>query len=372
MLTSARLSLLLSLLFLVTACTQTVDAQESISRRLITQTGEINWGLAVLNEREFLVTTRPGRLLRVDRESGAQQAIQGIPEVWHRGQGGLLDVVVRQNQGEPTRVYLTYSKPFDDGTAATAMGRGILQGNQLSDWEELIETRSRSSSGQHFGSRLAFDNTGYVYLTIGDRGERENGQNLLTHAGTVLRLHDDGRVPKDNPYVNRSDALPEIWSWGHRNPQGLDYDAVTGTLWLIEHGPRGGDEINIVRKGANYGWPVISYGKEYWAPLAVGEGTEKEGMEQPVKEFSPSIAPGSLLVYQGSAFRGWKGSLLSGALKLTHLNRVSVDSAGRFQSEERLLDDWGQRIRPIAELPDGHLLIGTDAGEIYELMPSAE
>ena len=208
-----------------------------------------------------------------------------------------------------------------------------------------------------------------MFFSIGDRGVRPNGQDLSTHAGSVLRLNLDGSVPEDNPFVKRSDSLPEIWSYGHRNPQGLSYDFQYKRLWLIEHGPRGGDEINLIRAGKNYGWPVISYGKEYWGPFSVGEAKAKAGMEQPIKYYVPSIAPGSLLLYTGGAFPEWKGHLFAGALKLQHLNRIQLNSLGQVDGEERLLENLNERIRSVTQSPEGWIYLSTDSGKIIRLAP---
>ena len=207
------------------------------------------------------------------------------------------------------------------------------------------------------------------FFGVGDRGERPNGQDLTNHAGSIIRLNLDGSIPQDNPFVNSNAALPEIWSYGHRNPQGLAFDEISNKLWEIEHGPRGGDEINLIKSGANYGWPVISYGKEYWGPLSVGEGTHRKGMEQPIKYYVPSIAPGSLTIYSGNAFPMWKGNLFSGALILRHINRIVLNSKNKAIKEERLLEALDERIRAIAESPQGWLYFSTDSGKIYRLSP---
>ena len=212
-----------------------------------------------------------------------------------------MDVALLPNYKTTGWLYFTYVKEIE-GEGATVLARAKLNKNKFYSWQELLVTSSRSDTSHHFGSRIAFDNNGHVFFGIGDRGERPNAQDISNHAGSILRLNLDGSIPHDNPFVNTKNALPEIWSYGHRNPQGLTYDIKTNRLWEIEHGPRGGDEINLIIKGANYGWPVISYGKEYWGPLAVGEGTHRKGMEQPVKVYIPSIAPGSLLMYSGNAF----------------------------------------------------------------------
>lgn len=258
-----------------------------------------------------------------------------------------------------------------EGDGATTLARARLNGNQLEQWQDLLISDSTSSTSRHFGSRIAFDDRGHLFFTIGDRGHRPNGQELGNHAATVIRLTLDGQIPADNPFINHSTARPEIWSYGHRNPQGIAYDRKTQRLWVIEHGPRGGDEINLVQPGRNYGWPVISYGKEYWNPFPVGEGTEKPGMEQPVKYYVPSIAPGSLLVYSGKAFPGWQGDLFSGALKLQHLNRVVVNQQASFVREERLLESLRERIRNVVEGPEGWVYLSTDSGQMWRLRPAS-
>ncbi len=283
------------------------------------------------------------------------------------GQGGLMDVVTAPDFGTSRRLYFTYAKPGEEG-AATTLARAKLAEGELVDWEDLLVTQSVSDTGRHFGSRIAFDGRGHLYFGVGDRGVRDSAQNLDNHAGTLMRLGLDGSVPGDNPFVGR-DGLDEIWSYGHRNPQGLAYDTRNDRLWAIEHGPRGGDEINRVEPGRNYGWPVISYGREYMLPKRVGEATEKEGMEQPVKYYDPSIAPGSLLLYRGEAFPEWQGDLFAGALVLTHLNRIDLDARGNVVGEQRLLEDEGERIRALAEGPAGAIYLSTDSGRILRLTP---
>ncbi|WP_210396942.1 PQQ-dependent sugar dehydrogenase [Motiliproteus sediminis] len=329
---------------------------------------EIPWGMAFVDADTLLVTERRGQLWLVKIESGHRQQVSGVATVWANGQGGLLDVAVEPDYTSDRWIYFTYSKPVQ-GRGATTLARAQLNGDQLRNWEDLLVTRSTTGTSRHFGSRIAFDDAGYVYFGVGDRGERPNGQDLTTHAGSILRLHRDGQVPEDNPFRGRSDVLAEIWSYGHRNPQGLAYDHRRQQLWEIEHGPRGGDEINLIRRGGNYGWPVISYGQEYWGPFDVGEGTHRDGMEQPVKYYTPSIAPGSLLVYHGNAFPAWRGDLFSGALKLTHLNRVTLNDKGEAVAEERLLESLNERIRALAESPEGWLYLSTDSGRILRVRP---
>jgi glucose/arabinose dehydrogenase len=329
----------------------------------------IPWGMAVLPENQLLVSQRDETLSRVDMNSGETTEISGLPEdIRVGGQGGLFDIRLAPDFEDSGWIYLSYSKDVD-GQGATTLARARVNDNQLVDWQDLIVTQSRTGNSVHFGGRIAFDGKGHVFLSLGDRGERDYAQDLGNHAGSILRLNLDGSVPEDNPFVGQDNALPEIWSYGHRNVQGLFYNTETDTLWAQEHGPRGGDEINLVKPGNNYGWPEISYGKEYWAPLAVGE-EKKAGMEQPVKMYDPSIAPSGLIQYQGELFPAWQGKLLSGAMKLQHLNIVTLNENNEAVDEKRLLRSLNSRIRNVIEAPDGAVLVGTDAGVIYRLTPA--
>ncbi len=341
---------------------------EKVAERL-----RIPWGMVFIAPDEILFTERNGRIGILAPSSGKVVRITGAPKVRASGQGGLLDVAVSPGYKPGDWLYFTYSKK-QSGTgsanAATTLARAKLRGDQLIDLEDLLLTQSASDSDRHFGSRITFDGEGHLFFSVGDRGMRPSAQDLSTHSGSILRLRIDGSVPEDNPFVNQSGTLPEIWSYGHRNTQGLFYDRLRLRLWSIEHGPRGGDEINLIQPGLNYGWPVISYGKEYYSPAQVGEGTEKEGMEQPVKFYTPSIAPGSLIVYSGKAFPAWKGNLFAGALKLRHLNRVEIDPEGNAVAEERLLEKLRERIRAVVESPEGWLYLSTDRGKILRLKPA--
>jgi glucose/arabinose dehydrogenase len=281
----------------------------------------------------------------------------------------MLDVAVPPDFKAGDWIYFTFVRDRS-GEGVTVLARAKLQNDQLVDWQDLLETQSATDTTYHFGSRITFDEAGHVYFGVGDRGVRPTAQELTNHNGTVMRLTRDGKVPKDNPFITQQNVLSEIWSYGHRNPQGIAYDFKNKRLWLIEHGPRGGDEINLVLPGRNYGWPIISYGKEYWGPLQVGEGTAREGMEQPVKQYTPSIAPGSLILYSGQAFAGWQGNLFAGALKLRHLNRIVLNSQGQAIAEERLFEDLDERIRALAQSPQGWIYFTTDSGKLYSIKPA--
>ncbi|WP_394147186.1 PQQ-dependent sugar dehydrogenase [Shewanella atlantica] len=386
-----RLPLMLTLLATLASIDSQAETCETYQLVRVAEGLGIPWGMALLDTNNLLVTERNGKLLKLDLTSGKQTNIKGLPAIHAKGQGGLLDIQLGPkititgagtdadtgkgsasgSNSKQSWIYFTYSKPVD-GLGRTTLARAKLRGNQLLEWQDLLVTESGTDTGRHFGSRITFDDKGHLFFSIGDRGHRPNGQDLSTHAGSILRLNLDGSVPHDNPFVsgshNKSHALPEIYSYGHRNPQGLTFDAKTQRLWSIEHGPRGGDEINLIKAGHNYGWPVVSFGKEYWGPFDVGEGTSKPGMEPPTKVYTPSIAPSSLLVYSGRAFTKWQGDLLSGALKLTHLNRVTLNGENAT-SEQRLLTELNERIRQVIEDEQGNLLISTDSGTIYRVNP---
>tara|TARA_Y100001934_G_scaffold68740_1_gene85252 strand:- start:1507 stop:2589 length:1083 start_codon:yes stop_codon:yes gene_type:complete len=321
------------------------------------------WGMAEVAPGKLLISEKGGHFVLVDVQSGDVRDITGAPKVVANGQGGLLDVAVPRNYKPGGWIYFTYSAPVQ-GEAATALARAKLnlKSGMLTDRQTLLVTTSISDTSRHFGSRIAFDDD-HVFFTVGDRGVRENGQDLKNHAGTVIRLKRDGSVPDDNPFVGDGAALDEIWSYGHRNAQGIAFDAE-GRLWAIEHGPRGGDELNLISKGENYGWPVVSQGKEYWGPFDVGV-KQKEGMQPAAKVYVPSIAPGSLISVRSDKY-GWKDDLLSGALKLTHFNRI-VMQEGKPVGEERYFEERGQRLRALLEDSEGVIFIATDAGELWRL-----
>ncbi|MCG7585599.1 PQQ-dependent sugar dehydrogenase [Photobacterium sp. OFAV2-7] len=349
----------------ITGSSNNMDYQVS----LVAQNLSVPWGMAFINPNQLLITQRHGEAVIIDAAGNNRTQVKGLPDVAAAGQGGLLDVVTEPGYQQSNGwLYFTYSKMLGE-QAVTVLARSKLKQDTLIQWQELLVTDSATTSYRHFGSRIAFDQQGHLFFSVGDRGERTNGQDLTTHAGSILRLNMDGTVPADNPFVSQPNALPEIWSYGHRNPQGLAYDRGNSRLWAIEHGPRGGDEINLIEKGSNYGWPVTSHGKEYWGPLSVGEATEKEGIVSPRKVYIPSIAPGSLLHYTGEAFPGWRGDLFAGALKLEHINRISLGKNGDILSEERLVSPLKERIRALIQSPEGWIYFTTDSGNLYLISP---
>ncbi len=324
------------------------------------------WGMSFISKNRLVFTLKRGKIGILNLDTKKINYLKNTPKILYNGQGGLLDVQASPSFKSDKLLFFTYVKKVA-GEGVTVLAQAKLLDNNLKNWKELLVTKSATDTSRHFGSRITFDEKGHIFFSVGDRGYRPNGQNLKTHAGSILRLNSDGTIPNDNPFIYKKDRLSEIYSYGHRNPQGVFFDKKTKQLWIIEHGPRGGDEINLIKKGANYGWPIISYGKEYWNPLHVGEGTHKKGMEQPVKYYVPSIAPSSLIVYRGKNFPKWNGNLLSGALKLRHLNRIVLDENNKFVKEERLLKGLGERIRNVIESPTGYLFISTDNGNIYSI-----
>lgn len=325
----------------------------------------VPWGMSFVSNDQLLVTERNGDIVLVDLKTQTKTSLLHVASVAANGQGGLLDVALSPH--DPTVFYFTYSKQHDSGVDTT-LAMASWDGKTVTAWRDVLITVSNSTTTRHFGSRIAFDAT-HLYFTIGDRGMRPNGQDRRTHAGSVLRLNLDGTTPDDNPFAGNPNAQAQIWSYGHRNPQGLYYDAPSQTLWEIEHGPRGGDEINLIRKGANYGWATTSYGKEYWGPVSVGDSEEADGIDSPRKVYIPSIAPSGLLLYRGERYPQLNGKLLTGALKLTHINVITLDDNQSAIEETRLLESLNERIRDIRRSPDDWIYFSTDSGNIYRLKP---
>ena len=327
------------------------------------------WSLAFLPDGDLLITERPGRLRVVRLGHLLEVPIAGVPVVAAVGQGGLLDVVLHPDFATNRLLCLSYNRPDSDSNS-TAIICAELVGDRLINSQVIFVAEPKSRGGKHFGCRLVFDVNGNLYATLGDRGVRAQAQDLSRHPGSVIRIDLSGAALADNPFVHQDNAQPEIFTYGNRNPQGLAWQPKTGVLWMHEHGPRGGDELNQVIAGTNYGWPVISYGKEYWSPNAVGEGTHKIGMAQPAHHWIPSIAPSGMAFYSGNRFPRWQGNLFIGSLKFGELVRLEID-ASRVVHEERLLNGEFGRIRDVRLGPDGLLYLLTDSrnGHLLRLEP---
>lgn len=328
------------------------------------------WSVAFLPDGRMLVTERAGRLRLVGSDFRlAPQPIEGLPEILERGQGGLFDVVLHPQYAQNGWIYWAYNAPGPGGWG-TALARGKLQGQRMTEVQVLFSMQPKTRSSQHFGGRIVFDKAGTLYLTLGDRGDKDRAQKLDDHAGSVIRLHDDGRVPADNPFARRSGALPEKWTLGNRNMQGAALHPQTGELWTHEHGPQGGDEVNVMRSGLNYGWPVITYGVNYGLGTRIGEGQSKPGMVQPLHVWVPSIAPSAMAFVSGSQFPQWQGDLLVGALRGQMLVRLVLDGE-KVLREERLLQGRVGRIRDVRMGPDGFIYLLSDGpdGALMRLEP---
>ncbi len=350
---------------------QVVTSEEHRFRVDTVATGlEHPWGIAFLPGGDLLVTERPGRVRLIRGGQLRRAPVPGAPEVFTNRQGGLLDIELHPAFAENRLIYLTYSKPGARG-ATTALARARFDGERLTDLRDLLITNAWREGGPHFGSRIVFDDAGMVYFGVGDRGQRDRAQSLGDHAGTIMRLHDDGRVPQDNPFVGREGARPEIFSYGHRNAQGMALHPRTRELWLNEHGPRGGDEINVVRAGLNYGWPLITHGVDYSGAIITPD-TARAGLVQPLLHWTPSIAPSGMVFYTGDRFPRWRGHVFNGALAGQHLRRVVFDGE-RAVHQESLLRGLA-RIRTVKQSPDGYLYLLTDAsnGSVLRLVPVDE
>jgi aldose sugar dehydrogenase len=347
--------------------TEGVIRVETVARGL-----EHPWALEFLPDGRILITERPGRLRIVDRSGRLSAPLVGVPRVQASGQGGLLDVALDPSFAENRLVYLSYAEPGEGG-AGTAVARGRLGEGGLEDMQVVYRQQPKVGGGSHFGSRLVFTRDGKLFVTQGDRADyREEAQDLSNLLGKVVRINGDGSAPEDNPFVRRSGARPEIWSYGHRNVQAAAIHPETGQLWTVEHGARGGDELNHPEAGKNYGWPVITYGVNY-SGFKIGEGTAKAGMEQPVYYWDPVIAPSGMLFYTGDGLPGWKGSVLIGSMQPGALVRLELEG-GKVVREERYRDgELGERIRDVQQGPDGLVYVVTDEGDgrVLRVLPTA-
>ena len=362
----------LTTMMAVAALTTSVGAQQATLKstqhdyRVVTVvSGLVNpWSMAFLPGGDMLVTERAGRLRIVRNGKLLEAPVAGVPAVWARGQGGLLDVVPHPDFATNKLIYLSFSKPIDGGAATTAVVRGRFEGDKLTDVKEVFLADTKGAPG-HFGSRLAFDKNGFLYITVGDRQAPPQGnleshpaQDVTNHQGTINRIYDDGRVPTDNPFADRAGAKASIWSYGHRNPQGLVVHPTTGDVWATEHGPQGGDELNLIKRGANYGWPVIGFGVNYGSGNAIHTGTRRQGMEQPVNVWVPSIATSGLMVYTGDKFPGWKGSLFVGGMAGEQLVRLTLN--GQAAEVADILVRKQGRIRDVRQGLDGFIYLAID------------
>ncbi|MFK8019818.1 MAG: PQQ-dependent sugar dehydrogenase [Pseudomonadales bacterium] len=328
---------------------------------------ETPWGLDFLPEGQLLITEREGRLLRYDPHNDETMEISGLPPIQVYGQGGLLDVAVHPKYAENSYIYLSYTHRTFNRLYTTRLARAKLHGRRLLELEVLFEAEPAFSTVVHYGSALLFDNDGYLRMTMGDRRNRHLAQDLTNDLGKTYRLTDDGKPAPGNPFAGISNFAPEVYSYGHRNPQGMTIDRSSGRIWVAEHGPKGGDEVNLLQMGKNYGWPVITYGEEYRGG-AIGEGTHKEGMEQPLHYYVPSIATAAVEYYDGSALPGWRNSLFVAGLRSQSLSRIQL-KAGKKVSEERLLEDQKLRIREVRQGPNGYLYLLVEQGMLLQISP---
>jgi len=328
------------------------------------------WGLASLPDGRMLVTERPGRLRLVGKDGKLSAPLTGVPAVHASGQGGLLDVTLDPRFAQNRTLYLSYSEPGEGGTSGTAVASARLGNAGLENVKVIYRQQPKTQGSAHYGSRIVFRRDGTMFITQGDRfSQRDQAQVLTSGIGKVIRIHPDGSIPKDNPFAGRKDVRPEIWSYGHRNVQAATLHPQTGQLWTVEHGARGGDELNHPEAGKNYGWPVITYGIDY-SGRKIGEGTAKAGMEQPVYYWDPVIAPSGMIVYTGDNYPGWKNSVFIGSLQPGALVRLTLAN-GRVSKEERYLGELGDRIRDIEQGPDGllYLITDEDEGRILRIDP---
>ncbi len=360
--------------------TSVAQVYESLEHnfRLVTVAEDLEhpWSMAFTLDGDLLITERPGRLRIVRDGKLLPDAVEGVPEVRPINQGGLQEIALHPDFENNRVVYLSYSKPAGS-RGTTALIRARFENDRLNDVEEIFEADAWNERGGHFGAKIAFDEDGYLFMSVGDRQSPPQGdlethpaQDFSTHFGTVIRLMDDGSVPEDNPFVGHPVARPEIWSYGHRNPQGLAFHPETGDLWATEHGPQGGDELNLIQPGVNYGWPVIGYGVNYRTGIPIHSNVEREGMEQPKTFWKPSIGASGLMIYDGDAFPEWRGDIFAGGLAAVHrrLSRVSVEDQ-RVMTRESLLHNE-LRIRDVRQGPDGFIYIAVDnrAGGLTDIV----
>lgn len=356
-------------------CTPKAYAIDTVSIETNVVVSKLNkpWGMALLPNNQALITEKTGNLLLVNLSTGQKEyTVKGVPSIKEVGQGGLLDVAIDPNFSKTPWVYLSYVQG-EDSLYGTEVGRGKLVDGELKNFETLFVAHPKKRGPHHFGSRLVFNKQGHLFITLGDRGDRGEAQNMESHIGGIARIDLPTHTTPSKPFMSDKKALPELYSMGNRNVQGAALHPLTGELWAHEHGPQGGDEINIIRAGKNYGWPIITYGKEYGRGSDIGEGTHKEGIEPPVLQWTPSIAPSGMTFYYGDAFPQWRGNILVGALKYQMLVRLSVDGE-KVKEEERLFKDEFGRIRDVDVDHEGIVYLLTDSsnGQLIRIQPKSE
>lgn len=344
---------------------ESVKPKEQINYKVtpVTQVKGIPWGIEFKNESELFISMKDGRLFLYNIKSKALQDIKGTPKSKVHGQGGLLDIMLHPEFAKNSRIYFSYTKEIE-GNFTTALAFGTLANNEVKNLKEFFVANHASKNSIHFGSRIVHDGK-YIYFSVGDRGERDRAQSLDADQGKIHRMTLEGQTPEDNPFVKNKQARKTIWSFGHRNPQGLVYDLKNKILYEHEHGPRGGDEVNIIEKGKNYGWPVVTFGREYYGPK-ISKHTSLKGYVDPIYQYTPSIAPSGLEFYTGTKFPEWTGKLILGALAYTHLNVLDIKDRTNIK-EQRLFQDRNERVRDVKQSPSGDLYYSTDNGQIYKL-----
>lgn len=368
-------------LALLTACSQEGESAETLTPsnvpfEVIGVAKDLNypWSLAFLPHGEYLITERQGKLWRI-AASGDRTEIKGVPPVYNEGQGGLLDIALEPKFKDGGWIYFSYAAADQDDKGNTEVARAKLnlRQNALENVEVIFRAQPKVEGGNHWGSRLLFAPDGTLFITLGERFDHaKEAQGTNTHFGKIIRIKPDGKIPSDNPFVDDKKSLPDIYSYGHRNVQGLALNPETGAIWAHEHGPKGGDEINILKPGANYGWPLVTFGINYWG-TKISDKTTAPGMEDPILQWTPSIAPSGMAFYTGEAFPQWKGDLFVGALAKQHLRRIKFDGTKVVEQEE-LLKDRKDRIRDVRQGPDGFLYVLTDEadGELLRIAPQGQ
>lgn len=342
-------------------------AASKVKAELVTDGLQNPWGMVFLPEGKILVTEKNGKIVLIENGTITNDNVAGGPESKSQGQGGLLDIELHPDFATNNWVYFTYASDEGEGNGAmTALSRAQWNGSSFENHEVLYKGSPNTGAGQHFGSRIAFDVQNHVYFSIGDRGNRDNNpQDITRDGGKIYRLNDDGSIPADNPFVGQSAAKEAVYSYGHRNPQGLATNPATGDIWSHEHGPQGGDEVNLIKSGANYGWPVITYGVNYGGSEITDE-TSRPGMEQPITYWVPSIAPCGMAFVQNSVYEGWENNIIVGSLKFSYLVRLVIED-NKVVKEEKIAEDIG-RVRNVEMSPDGHLYVGVEGKGLYKLV----